>query len=340
MEGLGIAPELIDYHAYAVQSAPDEEVQARSVPKTAQEHRYHTVEVGIDLLPPVRTAPSRHNDRNSQQQRSECYPDVAAQYQGREGERGYPEVCAEGDVAVTAKGDVEVVLQPAAQADVPSLPEVGTVLGFVGRVEVARQVEAHEQRQADGNIRVAREVGIDLKGIEEEGCQVLKPCEKQGIGKDAVDEVKGEVVAQDYLLRQAPQYHEDGEAEHPAAQEVASVELRYEVARLDDRSGYELWEEADVEAEVEDVPYGTDKSAIDVGGIADDLEGVERDAYRQDDAVHAEDGTACCCVEPLGCDVPDLDVYAEDLPYDVCEEVAVLEVAEDAKVDGDAKRQP
>ena len=222
----------------------------------------------------------------------------------------------------------------------PSFPEVGTVLGFVGRVEVARQVEAHEQRQADGNIRVAREVGIDLKGIEEEGCQVLEAGEEQGIGKDAVDEVEGQVVAQDNLLSQTAKYHEDGEAEHPSAQEVATVELRYEVARLDDRSGYELREEADVEAEVEDVPYGTDKSAIDVGGIADDLEGVERDAYRQDDAVHAEDGTACRRVEPLGCDVPDIKVNAKDLPNDVGKEVAVLEVAEDAKVDGDTKRQP
>ena len=201
-------------------------------------------------------------------------------------------------------------------------------------------MEAHQQRKTNGDVGISREVCIDLKGIKEEGSKVLKAREEQRVGKDAVDEVQSQIVAQDNLFRQASKYHEDGKTEHPSAQEVASVELRDEIARFDDRACNKLREEADVEAKVEDISDGTDESAIHIGCVADDLEGIERNAYGQDDAVHAEDGTACCDVKAFGGDVPDLYVYAEDLPDDVGKEVAVLEIAEDAEVEGNAKGEP
>ena len=165
------------------------------MPQTAQQHRHHAVEVSVYLASPLGTAPCCEDDGEGEKQGGRSDPYAAAQYQAGKRENGYPQVCAEGDVAVAAQGDVEVCLQPAAQADVPALPEVGAVLGLVRRVEVAGQVEAHEQRQTDGYVGVAREVGVDLEGVEEECHRVLEAGEEQGIGKDAVHEVEGEVVA-------------------------------------------------------------------------------------------------------------------------------------------------
>ena len=167
-----------------------------------------------------------------------------------------PEVRAEGGVTVAAQGNVEVSLQPARQRDVPAFPEVAAVGRLVWRVEVARQVEAHEQREADGDVRVAREVGIHLQRIGEEGHKVLEAGEEHRVFEHAVDEVHRDVVAQDDFLEQSVENPEHGHAELQPAQAVFPVELGNEVAGLHDGPCHELGEEGDVESEVEEVAHG------------------------------------------------------------------------------------
>ena len=93
------------------------------------------------------------------------------------------------NLAITSQGDIEIALKPAAERHMPAAPELLRVAGFVGRIEVLRQVEAHQHGNTDGNIGVAREVGIDLQRVGKEREEVFKSTEEQWIFKDTVDEV-------------------------------------------------------------------------------------------------------------------------------------------------------
>ena len=56
-----IAPELENNHPHSIQTAPNDEVHAGSMPQTAQEHGYHTVEIGVNLPSSIRTIDSCQN---------------------------------------------------------------------------------------------------------------------------------------------------------------------------------------------------------------------------------------------------------------------------------------
>ncbi len=71
----------------------------------------------------------------------------------------------EAALAVAAERDVEVVAQPARQRHVPAPPEVLERHRGIRRVEVLRELEAEQQRDADRDVRVAAEVGEDLNRV-------------------------------------------------------------------------------------------------------------------------------------------------------------------------------
>src|SRR6478752_8760847 len=64
---------------------------------------------------------------------------------------------------IAAEGDVQVVTQPARQADVPTLPEVTGILRKVRAPEVERKIEAEQAGRAARDVGVARKVAINLK---------------------------------------------------------------------------------------------------------------------------------------------------------------------------------
>ena len=53
------------------------------------------------------------------------------------------------------------------------------------------------------------------------------------------------------------------------------IELRYEIAGLDDRSGDKLWEEAHIKSEIQNIPDRLYLLSIYVYSVADDLESEE-----------------------------------------------------------------
>ena len=163
------APPFVDQYAQAVESAPGDEVERGSVPQSAQEHGVHVVDVGAKCAAMART-----EDMQSQHQRAYCNDGYgeACVVQAESGDGQYEEeqeVAEEPRCAVAAEGYVEVVAQPARERHVPAAPEVGGVLCLVGRVEVLWQVEAHQHCHADGYVGIAREVGVDLHGVEYQG---------------------------------------------------------------------------------------------------------------------------------------------------------------------------
>ena len=105
----------------------------------------------------------------------------------------------------------------------PASPELLRILRLVRRIEVLGQVEANQHCDTDGDVRVTGEVCIDLHGVAEQRKQVLKAREKQRVVKHTVNEIDGEIVAEDNLLRQAVEHPEHRYSELPASEVEGSV---------------------------------------------------------------------------------------------------------------------
>jgi len=100
------------------------------------------------------------------------------------------EIGADTPLAVAAQRDIEIIAQPRGERDVPPAPEFGDRGRFVGGVEVLRKAEAQQQGDADGHIRVTREVAIDLQGVAVNSHQAFEPGVEQRLVEDTIDEVE------------------------------------------------------------------------------------------------------------------------------------------------------
>ena len=116
----------------------------------------------------------------------------------------------------------------------PAFPEACGVGGFVGRVEVLGQIEPHEHGHTDGDVGVAREVGIDLQRVDNQGGEILERGVEKRILKDAIDKGDGQIVAEDEFFEEAVDNPKDGNAKLPAGEEIGLVELGDELVGTDD----------------------------------------------------------------------------------------------------------
>jgi hypothetical protein len=64
---------------------------------------------------------------------------------------------------IAAERDVQVVAQPRGEADVPVAPEFLRREDQVGESEVLNELDAHQLRGAAGDVRIPREVAVNLK---------------------------------------------------------------------------------------------------------------------------------------------------------------------------------
>ena len=155
-------PELVEHLAKAVQTAPDDKVPASAMPPTADNLRCHSVHVRGNRLAGFRLEVSKNGDVDKENAKCDADPHAARKEDGHKAQESHPEERADGCVPVTAKGDVQVIAPPARKRDVPTTPEFGRALSLVRAVEVLRQTEAHQKCNANSNVRVTREVGVNL----------------------------------------------------------------------------------------------------------------------------------------------------------------------------------
>ena len=330
-------PEAVDQHTQTVQAAPDHKVPAGPVPQTSEQHRVHTVDVRDQLL----AVPLAESDEKRQNERDHAHhaehPPVLGERRSEERDAQDDGIRPESAVAVASERDVEVVLQPLGERNMPAFPELARVARLVRRVEILRQIEAHQHSDARGDISVAGEVRIDLQGVAEQRRKILKTSVKQRILEDAVAEIHSEVVAEYQLLGETVQNPEHRDAELPASQEERLVQLRHKLLRAHDRSCDQLREKAQVEAEIQEVANRRNRASRDVDHVADRLEREERDAYRQENRVHAEGRRADQCVSYRREQVADNEFRPEQVVHDVRYEVRVLIVTKQRQVDYNAQ---
>src|SRR5438105_9450758 len=67
---------------------------------------------------------------------------------------------------VAAKGtDIEIIAQPAGQADVPAAPEILERPRAIGLVEIDRKTVTQQGRNSDRHVAIGGEIAVDLHGI-------------------------------------------------------------------------------------------------------------------------------------------------------------------------------
>ena len=207
----------------------------------------------------------------------------------------------------------------------PAPPELSNVPGEVGELEVGHQLESEELRGSDGDVGVPGEVPVDLEG-EENGT------EDEGGAREGLGVVEAHVdvgrtgVGDDDLLEHAPEDEAHAVATLLVGKGAGRGDLRQKVGGPLDGPGHELGEEGDEGGEADGISGGLEVAAVDVDGVGEGLKGVEGDADGQDDmqggGVHGD-------TKRIPCGDPVLD-----------EEVGVLEVSEDAEVDGEGDPEP
>ena len=92
------------------------------------------------------------------------------------------------------------------------------------------------------------------------------------------------------------------------------LDLRQQERGALDRAGHQVREERDEHGDVEQAAPRAQLAAIDVDRVAHRLEGVERDADRQDDAQHRQACTVSPTAASTACDVVDEEVEVLEEP--------------------------
>ena len=188
-------------------------------------------------------------------------------------------------------------------------------------MEVPGQAVAEQVGGAHGHVGVAREVAVDLQGVGQRGDPDRGAAVGRGVGEHLVGE-RCHAVRDGQLLEHAHQEELDSQVRPRPAPVLAAADLRQEVARPHDRPGHQVREERDEQQEVRQAPFGPCLAAVDVDGVVDRLERVERDPHREDHPQNRERGLPAA--------------GAHCLLQRAQEEVGILEVCQKAQIAGDA----
>ena len=157
----------------------------------------------------------------------------------------------------------------------PPPPEVGDALREVGTLEVLVKPDAEHLRASARDVHVAREVGVELDGVEHED---RRPADEAGVVPDraphGIDAVRDD-VRDHHLLEEAPRHALDAVDSLLVIEGLLPEELRREAPVVTDRPLQDLREVRDEERVLEEVPLGGHNLALHVDAVAETLEHVE-----------------------------------------------------------------
>ena len=122
----------------------------------------------------------------------------------------------------------------------PAVPEVLEVSRGVRGVEVLREAIPEEVRAAERDVRVAREVRVDLERVRVDGHQHLDRRKPLGVVEHALHEVLREEVPDDDLLREARRDEPEALGMLGLVEARGARELGEHVLRAHDRARHQV----------------------------------------------------------------------------------------------------
>ena len=180
-----------------------------------------------------------------------------------------------------AERNVYIIAEPGRQGNVPTSPEFSDISAEIWHIEVPHQLDTKQLGCADGNIRIAGEVSVDLEGEEDGGKQQRTAAVRLVGGKDLVH-IDGAVIGHDHFFEQAPENLPHSICSLFVHKRPRFPELRQQVCRPFNRAGHELREETDEGEELDDIARGLQLSAVYVDRITQCLESIETNAHGKD----------------------------------------------------------
>ena len=230
------------------------------------------------------------------------------------------DIHADSAATIASEGYVEIVTEPRGERYVPTAPEVGKAERTVREPEVVRKPETEYGCRADTEVAITREVEINLDGIAHKGCRTLEAREALWTVEHPTGELS-DIVSEHVLLHHAEHDEPKSHPYHTAGRLLIAAQTWDEVLGAGDWSGKQQREERQIKHKLQQRGIAIEAATIDVHGVTDGLERVERDAHRQRYRGKGEVG-------------------GEHRSYNVVhEERSVLEVAEHSEVNDDEQRE-
>ena len=160
----------------------------------------------------------------------------------------------------------------------PTTPEIRQVCRDVRRVEVRGKTHAEQERRTDRDVRVAREVAIDLHRVRVDAHEHFEAREVLGTIEDAVDQMNRELVRKNHFLHEPERDQKQTFASGLACQRRHRFELRKQITRTNDGTRNQMREERDEEQVTEIASMRGQIAAIHIDHVAHRFEREERNA--------------------------------------------------------------
>jgi len=223
-------------------------------------------------------------------------------------------------LAVAAKGDVEVFLEPCRNGNMPSSPEFCDTCGDVGVVEILLECEAEHMPQTDCHITVAGEIEINLQGVANRA----HPCQRQNQFitfhcKNAVHD-HADSIGNEYFFGKTAEKTADALCDFRQVHGTF-CQLCFDVLVLDDRACDQLRKADDVERELCKIFLYGNIPPIHVNDVGHCLKGEKGNADGQ-------------------CNVRHRNVHKGEQIERFREKSGIFEYAEHSEIDDNGRNQP
>ena len=178
-------------------------------------------------------------------------------------------ILADFPLPVASQRNIKVIAQPAGKRNMPPPPKFRNGSGLIRGIEIDIEMEAQQQGNADSHITVTGEVAINLQGIAINTHQILHPRIKSRIIKNTLYKVNADIVRYNRFLEEPTHDEEDSTSEHLIGDKQRAADLRHEIPRFDNRAGYQLREERQIEQVVNPLVGRIDPPFVQVDDVAD-----------------------------------------------------------------------
>ena len=206
----------------------------------------------------------------------------------------------------------------------PPGPKVRGIPGQVREAEVLHQIDAQEPGGAPGDVGVAGEIPVDLKG-EGDHAQDGPVAGKNGAGGEGIVGQHGAVVGHEDLFEEAYQHQAEAVLQVGGLKAAIGLQLGDELVAPLDGPRNQLREKGVEDRKGDEVAAGRSRSPVNIEDIAQGLEGVKGDAHRQDDLQQHRAG---------------LEARSrKQRPGRLDEEAEILEKSQDGETETDAEDQ-